>query len=686
MSSIAEQLLYEYKSFILIDFETRSRADLKRWGQFRYAADSSTDILCLGYAVITDNTEVTPELWIPGERLPAALLTAAAQGLPFVAHNSNFELAIWSEVMVKKYGAPELPLSCWRDTAAAAAAIQLPAGLAELGSILKLKQVKQEEGKRLINLLSLPKDNIPGGFYTPADKPEDFKLLYEYCLQDIRTEVELAFRLPPMTAKELKIWQLDLKVNSRGLYCDTDLIDSAIALAEPIAAKASEVLSEATGGAVTSATGRKEYEQFFKSEGVDCYVTKKGVKKFSLDKDKLKRLRASGKTTPAVDKLLTLRDQYNTASVAKFKAFKGRLVNSRARDYLRYAGAHTRRWTSQGIQLHNMPRGFTEDITELKALIDVVKLRDLETLELMVGTEGAPRALVDCIRPAIKAAPGNVFICSDYSSIEARVVNWLAEDTEFLNNFTEGVDIYKLLASKIYSKPISDINKTERALGKQGELGLGYGMGAKTFRERVFTATGIKLELPEAQDIVDVYRETHVKIKSLWYNLEEAAKQAVKTGGTATAGKVTFDNTEPSVLKANLPGGGYINYWLPKLVKRHVAQLDSELEQLEYGFNTFEVEDSEGCISEQRASLYGGKLTENITQSIARDLLAEAMLRLDRAGFNIVLHVHDEIVAEEPESRADSLPLFNSIMSKVPSWAAGLPLAVEGWVGDIYHK
>lgn len=630
---------------IYIDFETRSKCDLKKAGAWAYSQHPSTEVLCMAYAV--DDGEV--ELWTP-EDVPPPLL----EGHLHEAHNAFFELAIWTNIL--KWPAVE-----WSCSAAKCAAHSLPRALDKAGAALGLDVQKDQEGKRVMMKLCRPRKPSKNNPAVWHEDPEEFNILYEYCKDDVRAERALSHALRDLNKKETKVWQLDQDINRRGIRVDVEAVDAAIEISEEHVKSANSQLEIITEGAVSKVS---------EAAKLTVWVQEQGVGVSSVTKQEVKDTLAM-EIPDRVRKALTIRQKMGKTSVAKYKAIKNALsTDGRLRDLLMYHGAGTGRWTGKLVQPQNFPRnGFKGDIEEY---FSILKMKDHDAFELcypdVMGTVSS------MIRPCLIPTEGKYFYGADYSSIEARVLLWLADDENGLGVFARGEDIYKDMASDIYGVPINKVDSNQRQLGKQAILGLGYQMGANKF-EQTCLGYGIAIDAEMAERVVEAYRQKYHLVRSMWYDQEHIAKEAITTGKFLTCGKIGW-GTKGDFLYCKLPSKRLIAYYDPK-IETVKTPWGGEKEGITY------MATNPVTRKWERTKTYGGKLVENITQGTARDVMVEAMLRLEDARYEAVLTIHDEIITEKEQG---DVAEFETLMSTLPDWAEGLPVAVEGWKGLRYLK
>ena len=722
------------------DFETRSEAELKRCGTYVYASHPSTEALCFAFA-FDDRDDVY--LWHPAfpaagleERRPpelAELFERLALGEEFEAHNAMFERCVWQFVMQRLHGWPPIDGSQWRCSAALAASYALPRRLEDVARVLGVREQKDAAaGSRLIPRLSKPRKPTKADPRSKwSEKRDDLLRLFEYCRQDVRAEKAVSRSLRPLPPSELEVWQLDQKVNLRGVYCDREMVRAAIAHACEEQKAAAEEVRTITRGAVSGTTKREELLAWVKTEGFLLDNTQASTIDQALERGSLVSydplLETCGDYVclpEHVARVLELWRRTNRTSTKKYQAMLERVSeDGRIRDLLRYHGASTGRWAGQGIQPQNFPRETPDDMDE--AARDITT-RDREYLRFLYGD--VMDLLSGGLRGALCAPEGRELVAADYAAIEARGTFWLAGDDESLEVFRkydrgQGPAIYAVQAGEIYGIDAAQVRKgsIEYQTGKQAILGLGYQMGVSKFvatcagygivipldarevlvdaghRERVerverdhrssearaAALRKLKAELcpgtVTAEEVVQAYREGHPKVPELWRDIEAAAIEATRRGPGAKP--VPCGPTSWAVrgrfLHCRLPSGRRLSYAAPRVVAEQTRWgIRPKLKF--WGVNSY-------TRKWEEQATYGGKLVENVVQALCRDLMAEAMKRVEAAGYEVVLSVHDELVAEVPEGFG-SVEEFESLMAEVPPWAKGMPIAAEGWRGRRYRK
>lgn len=646
---------------IYIDFETKSPVDIRASGAWVYSEHPETDVHCMAYAV--DDEPV--RIWTPWDdsydnEEKDRLFDLIKYGELVEAHNALFERAIWQNIMVPRYDWPEIKPEQWRCSAAKAAARALPRSLENVGAVLHLKTQKNMLGKRVMMKLCRPR--LDGTYWTPEIAPEDFAVLYDYCKQDVEVERELNKEVRDLHPDELKVWQLDQTINARGIMLDIEAVEACLKMVRDYEKKLLKEVNQITKGALQNVSQRDKAIQWLSGQGLLLdNLTKKTVSETLENGDGL---------PPEVLRLLEIRQELGRTSTAKLAAMQqARCKDGRIRDTLMYHGAGTGRWSGKLVQLHNMPRGTVSDTDRA---IELIKKGDYELVEMFYGDVMA--TISSCLRGMLIASPGMELIVADYAAIEARVLFWLANETRGMQMFRDGVDLYLDMAKTIYSR--ENVGKAERPLGKQAILGCGYGMGRDKF-QITCENYGIKIPPAIAERAVTAYREKYATVQCLWWDQERAAIKAAKSGQPVNCGKVTWFMHEKT-LYCKLPSKRCLSYNFPS-VKVVETPWGAEKEQLSY----FSV----NSVSKkwEQEPTYGGKLVENITQAVARDLMASAMLRVEAAGYPVVLTVHDELVAEVPEGFG-SVEEFENLMAEAPEWGADCPIKAEGWRGKRYRK
>lgn len=656
---------------LTIDFETRSECDLRSCGAWVYSEHPTTEILMCAVA----EDDHLPRIWVRPEfgvdlfvaNISVDKLNRLLDEADVIeAHNAEFERALLQNCGAVKYGLHIQPLEKWRCSAARAAQHALPRNLAGACEALGLRQQKDREGYSLMMRMCKPQKvskSCPRGW---LEDRESVTRLARYCMQDVVAERELSQALGDMPERELRVWRLDAKLNARGIRLDLDGCRALIALSEEVTQAYVEEFKALTGG--TFNPTQRDVLLAWLREDADT----------EIDDLKAKTVDAAMKHLPEgkVKRVLEIRRAMSLASVKKLDAMTARASrDGRARGTFLYHGASTGRWSGKGLQ----PQNFVRDSWDQEET-DTVIAHARYGAEFVRMLWNEPMAAISrCLRGLITCDDGNELICADFASIEARATAWLAGQENIVQAFRDGKDVYKLAACGAFKLQIEQIDKPKRFAGKTIVLACGYQGGYKAFR-RMEASQGLNLGLTddEVKKLIQAWREANPCIVRLWYDLEAAAITATKQRTSVTLGRLAL-RADDKWLRVRLPSGRVLFYARP--VVRVIDDPFREGKKKEALF--FWGVDERNKWTEQQT--YGGKLTENVVQALCRDLCAEAMLRLEDAGYPVVLTVHDEIGAEV-KSGFGSVEQFNKIMCVVPAWAEGMPINAEGWRGRRYRK
>lgn len=636
---------------IFLDFETRSKVDIKKSGTFAYAAHPSTKILCACWKLEDGRMKTWSPFLHAMDNIKTIYDTLVLDEYEIEAHNAQFEWAMWNLCGTKRYGFPQIPFSMFNCTAARAAARSLPRDLETLAKVLGLPIEKDMVGRR--TMLKMCKPNKEGNFVA-TDK--DFDILVKYCEQDVLVTEQVSALLPELSREEKEIFQLDFKINNKGILLDKELITNSKKFAEEHSDTLNKELSLLTNYAVTSATQNMKLTAYLQTHGVDVDA----VDKASIT-EALKNV-----TDPKVKRVLEIRQSLAMSSVKKLDSMLSMYMSdNRARGTLLYAGANrTGRWSGKGIQIQNLPRG-TVGASEMGDVFKLLKDGDYQSFKFKFPD--VLGAISSAIRGMIIPPRDSVLMVGDFSAIEARVLFWMADHKKGVELYRNGIDAYKDMASFIYHKPYDQISKKERQLGKALILACGFGQGAAKFLETCAKEPyNLKLSNDQAQEAVDAYRTKHKPVKDFWYAVDKAAKQAINSPGQVYhVGKISCSK-RGDFLFIKLPSGRKLSYFKPFI--RTVEKDWGDTEQI-----TFWGVDQEtkkwGLVD-----TYGAKLVENITQATARDMMANAMLNVDKAGYAITMLVHDEIVAETMTGNVEE---FKKLMETKADWMGDCPIGVE---------
>ena len=643
-----------------IDIETFSDVDLVNCGVYRYI-EGDFHILLFAYAF--DDEDVQCVDLACGETLPQDVVDALHDSsIIKTAWNAQFE-----RTCLSKYLGTQLSPDDWQCTMVWAASLSLPLKLKFAALALKTGEQKDDVGERLIRYFSIPcKPTKSNGGRTrnlPEHAPDDWKLFKSYCIQDVRTERDIRKRLEkfPLLPQEWDYYHMDQRINDRGILIDKELVRQAIICNMAMSEAMTEKAYALTG--LENPNSVSQLKTWLEERGIEVEsLGKKDVSALIYDLDK------HSIDTDALD-MMKLRLQMAKSSVKKYQAAERYICSDgRAHGLFQFSGANrTQRWAGRGIQLQNLPQNHIATLDEAREL---VKMGCFDMIETLYGN--TPDILSQLIRTMLIAKPGHIFIIADFSAIEARVLAWLAGEQWRLDAFRDGKDIYCASASQMFGVPVvkHGINGELRQKGKVAELACGYGGGAGALISMGALDMGLKED--ELPDIISSWRDANPEIVKFWYAVEKAAIETVKDHTDRTVGRIGF-RFAANTLWIVLPSGRSLAYIKPQLQPNRFGRMALTFEGL--GANNKWV----------RQETYSGKLTENITQATARDLLAEAMWRMERAGLDIVGHVHDEVILEVPENSI-TVDEVCGIMNQNPAWAEGLPLSSAGYTGFWYYK
>lgn len=668
---------------LFIDFETYSETDIKSAGNYKYCEDPAFEILLCGYMWDTDTEVSIIDLTTPNGRTEFNELFTAVANDPevvIVAHNATFE-----RVCLKEYGFDISPMRFF-CTANMALYCGMPPSLDAVSQILDLQDKKLGTGKNLIRYFSVPckPTKVNGGRTRnlPEHDPEAWNEFIEYLRYDVLSEKEIFGKLSrfEFPEAEQKIYAADQRINDYGILADLELAHAAQDMDEEYKARLTEKAEKEFG--LSSLRSMPQLKNFIKE--------RTGVVIDSLNKNNIEEVIktvTSLKNVPEAERqavldVIDLRREIGKTSNAKYTAIlasAGR--GGRIRGLFRYYGANrTGRWAGRLVQLQNLPQNHIEELDEAR---DLAKLHDLSLMELMY--EKPTHILSQLIRTAFIAPDGYTFSVADFSAIEARVIAWVANEQWRLDLFKDPkADIYCASASKMFGVPVHKGDEL-RQRGKVAELALGYGGGVNAL-----TTMDTKKALTEEEkpQILSKWREANKKVVSLWRSLEKAAKTCIGTRRPQTyvideLSSIVF-RYEGGAMTIELPSGRKLFYPSARLSSRTISGPNGELDVQDISYMGQEQTTGKWA----KLHTYGGKLTENVVQAISRDLLANAIFKVFDMGYNIVLHVHDEIAAEIPKDGNEELTLNAMIdaMCEAPSWAANIPLRAAGYIAEYYKK
>jgi DNA polymerase len=654
--------------------ETYSSVDIKKSGAWKYILSPDFEILLFAYSV-DDNPVQIIDL-AQGESVPEWLI-AALKSPDYIKHAYN---AMFEWGCLSKYYGTLIP-NQWRDTMLHGLYCGYTAGLDATGKALGIPEDKQKlnTGKALIRYFCVPcKPTKSNGGRTrnyPRHDLEKWTLFKEYCLQDVVAEKDIEHRLSSFPVPDFvqKQWETDLIINSRGVSVDMEFVNGALLIGENVTA---ELTEEAT--AITQLNNPNSVKQL--AGWLDENV--QGTEVTSVNKGVVSNLMSREDNSPEVNRMLEIRQELGKTSTKKYDAIKLCVcTDNRVRGLLQFYGANrTGRWAGRLVQVQNLPRTYTQAIEVAR---DLVRSENKDGLRLCYGA--VSDTLSQLIRTAFVASNGNVLIDADFSAIEARVISWLAGEQWRLDVFNSHGKIYEASASQMFGVPMELIKKGNpeyalRAKGKVAELALGY--QGSTGALINMGALDMGLTEDELPDIVDRWRSANSKIRDLWYAMDNAAVQVIQYGGCVNVRGLwlarEYDyNQNVNTFTITLPSGRKLFYINPTIGENKWGNPSITYMGMDQTSKKW-----------RRIETYGGKLTENCVQAIARDALAGAIERLEAAGFPIVFHVHDEVVIDiKPfADNKTMLKAVTDIMTQPIEWAPGLPLGADGWVGDFFTK
>lgn len=761
-----------------IDFESRSALDLKRCGAYIYAHGYTTQVVCLAYKINDGPTKLWhrahPRAGIEQSPFPQDLADHIAAGRLVEAHNAGFELYVWNTAFRREF--PEFPpllldqLTC---SAAKASHYALPRALEYACEAMKLPIKKDMNGskvmKRVANISPRHKESdtwetkVELGIVDVSElpwheDPADLRANWLYCVNDVDAEHNLSSRLRRMSDREMEFWRMDIRMNERGIKCDAVAAQTAVDMTEGAAAELNGRLAEITCGSVPKGSSRAKLKKWANAQGFLIENTQADhiKEQLSIHRKELLLRPQGGMVIEAMEIAMDV----NQTSTSKYKQMLEMIApDGRLRDLMMYYGAmRTGRWSGKGVQPHNFLRGFSEDMEWCwEQIMKASREPDMFRLTILFGS--AMKALAKATRGCLVADEGKDLMVADFAAIEARVLPWLAGDTATLDIFRSGQDIYLKMAGDVYEKSKDPIDiefmsyikwlrenpldkkllkeikarfPVHRQLGKKGILGLGFGMGDEKFDDEC-AAEDPPINMPRKffKDVVKTYREESFPlISSFWYELQEAAVNAIQHKGKRFDCRMVAYKVVGDFLHCELPNKRLLSYHYPTVSTSRTITWQAKSKQGKDATIRVNVKPTEGMpaayqravlvarasektipdpkafeVRDQpsiffsgmdqktkqyvRMSTYGGSLAENVTQAAARDLMAEAMLRCENhPTYDMLLSIHDELIAEVDEDKGD-VKEFEELMSALPDWVKPdneVPVKAEGWRGKRYRK
>ncbi len=638
------------------DIETFSDVDLIKCGVYAYADSPAFEILLFAYSFDGGETQIID--LAQGEKFPAEVEEAIFDvSVTKTAYNANFE-----RTCLSKHFGRYIPPESWHCSAVQAAMLALPRSLEDVGRVLGLDEQKMKEGKELIRYFCVPckPTKANGGRIRnlPRHAPEKWELFKTYCKRDVDVEKSIRRKLHnfPIPESEMELYRLDQRINDRGVLVDMGLVRNAVSC--------EHLHKEVVTKRAYELTGLENPNSVAQLKG---WLGDMGMEAESLSKKAVAEMIAE--TDGEVEELLRLRLLMAKTSVKKYEAMERSVCSDgRVHGMLMFCGANrTARWSGKIVQIQNLPKNYLPD---LELARDLVKQGRFEDIELLY--DSTPNVLSELIRTAFIPKPGCRFVVADFSAIEARVLAWLSGEQWRLDVFTSHGKIYEASASSMFHVPMEEITKTSplRQKGKLAELGLGFGGAAGALISMGALDMGLTEE--ELPPLVAAWRKANPHITQFWWDVDAAAIKAVREKQKTKVGKIIFEY-KSGILFITLPSGRKLSYVKPRMAVN------------KFGRDGLTYEGISENKKWSRIETYGPKLVENIVQGTARDLLAEAMLRVEEKGYPIVMHCHDEIIAEMPEGTG-SVDEMCEIMAVQPEWAEGLPLRADGYQCSFYQK
>lgn len=673
------------------DFETFSKIDLKKHGLARYARDKSTEAMFLWYAF----NDEEPEVWFPAtEPMPKRLRRALTDpNVQKCAHNAQFERAIWKHVI-----GVDIPVEQFYCSMAHAFWLSLPGNLDELSGVLRLgENAKMKEGKSLVKFFCGPRKPTKTKQYlrnTEKTDPAKWALFVEYGRRDVIAEraAHRKLSLFPMSAFEQQLWYIDQHVNERGIPFDKEFVLTALRV---IAKEKKRLLGEMSR--ITGLSNPGSGAQLLP------WLRERGYPFTNLKSASIKKAREDWdwNMTDEANAVIALHAEAARSSVTKLQKMLDIEVDGVLCYTMQFAGAgRTARWAGRAVQVQNLPRPLREleEQGALLAVRDAIMREDIEFVRLLVSSPMG--AIASCIRTAIKAPPGYEYATCDLASIESVVIAWLSGCDKLIEVFQKGLDVYKVFASKMYKVDYDAVEKWMRQHAKPGVLGAGFrlsgGFEVGEYPEVTKTGLwgyaenmGIEMKQEDSHAVVKFFREEYTEIVELWYELERAVAKVMNTKEPVRVGPIVMDVKGP-FLRMRLPSGRHLHYLRPKMIwKKIKVGVDKKTGKPKYkskkGF-TYEGYNTKKKWT--RIDSHGGKIVENLVQAIARELLAAGLVKAWKAGLDVRMHVHDEIVAlvKKKLSEISASTLEEQMIEKPKWWGNDVPIRAKADVVECYQK
>ena len=641
---------------LAIDIETFSSVNLLNSGVYAYTEDEDFEILLFAYAFDDDEVKIVD--FTKGEKLSQELVDALKdEKIIKTAFNAAFE-----RICLSKYLNIKLSATSWNCTQVQSLMVGLPTTLDKVGQVLNVNSQKMKEGKSLIKLFSLPCNPSEKNNFKRRNLPEDnlekWEIFKDYCINDVKCEMEIRNKLNNyhISDDELKLYVLDQEINDRGILVDEEFVDHCL--------KCDLIHKIKIKNKFYKLTNLNNTNSLQQLKG---YLYEKGIKTKKLDKKSVEKL--IEKSEGEVCEVLKLRQALSKTSVKKYESIKRCICkDKRVHGLFQFYGAsRTGRWAGRLVQVQNLPQNHIKDLNLARELVKNGRYGDVELL--YPSTEDV---LSQLIRTAFVPRDGCEFIVADFSAIEARVLAWIANEKWRIDIFKSHGKIYEASASQMFNLPIEEITKESdlRQKGKIAELALGYGGSVGALK--AMGALDMNLKEEELFSLVQKWRRVNANITNFWWKVGDAAIEAVKYSQTVKVGKIIFEYKD-DILFIKLPSN------------RKLAYRNPRLEINKFGKTSLIYKGMSQNKKYEKIETYGPKLVENIVQGISRDILANAMVNLSDKGFDIVMHVHDEVVVEVEKGKT-TVEDICEIMTSLPDYVEGLPLKAEGYVCDFYKK
>lgn len=646
-----------------LDFETYCDLSIKKVGAYRYARHPSCEVLIASYQL---PGMLDPVVWLPRtEAPPADLIAYVRRGGKLGAHNVSFERAVWRWALRRQY--PELPEvkdAQWVCTAAKAAASGLPRALDKALSALNLDTSKDMEGQKLIKVFCQPRKPTKADARTRILPEQDkrFQRFIAYCQQDVRGEVALDMALPDLIPRQRRMFILDMSMNDRGLPIDIPMVRKALSVVQALEAAVQARVVKLSGG--IRATQVAKMLTVFRERGLELE---------NMKAETIRQLLKNTDLDPVSRELLELRVEGGKASTKKLVSM---LACADPETWVvqggfLYLGAHTGRYAGRLIQPQNFTRGLLK-AHQRKLVFDLLDMSDPELMTVLY--KKPIDTISQCMRGFIRAPAGYEFAVVDYTAIEARILAWVAGEEEMLAAYRKGVDVYKMMASKLFNVPIEDVNGEQRRISKNLVLGCGYQLGGTRFVDYCANA-GLIIDLEFATSAVKTYRKSVPAIVRSWKRMEQVVTNAIRNPGNEyKALRCTFYMRE-HWLCIQLPSGREIRYPYAKATPGERWGKPAFLLSFrtEYKGQFF------------RESTYGGKLIENIVQGIAFDVMQEGMLAAETNGYPVHGTIHDELLTLRRKGTT-VIKYLEKLICELKPWMQGMPLAAKGFICERYEK